>query len=59
MNRNQETNQGSVTRPTYLWKCLSHKGNDSGNRTKNGIGVFRNVSPVLPTNPCISKYDEN
>lgn len=38
-------------------KCLSHKGNDSGNRTKNGIGVFRNVSPVLPTNPCISKYD--
>lgn len=40
-------------------KYLSHKGNDSGNRTKNGIGVFRIVSPVLPTNPCISKYDEN
>lgn len=58
MNRNQEANQGRVTRPTYIYgKRLSHKGTDPGNRAKNGIGVFRNVSPVLPTNPCISKYD--
>lgn len=57
MNRNQEANQGGVTRPTYLWKTFITKGTDPGNRAKNGIGVFRNVSPVLPTNPCISKYD--
>lgn len=57
MNRNQEANQGRVTRPTYLWKTFITKGTDPGNRAKNGIGVFRNVSPVLPTNPCISKYD--